>query len=114
MTTLRHGQGDVDEGGDGQRAAREGLLKRLAFEQFHRDERWIGPDVVDGTDVGMIERGGRARFPLKAFQSVSYLIGKPGTWSSMLTFLYEIIEQGLFLAGQINFTSNPHFASLIG
>ena len=24
------------------------LLESLAFEQFHRDERWIGADIGDG------------------------------------------------------------------
>jgi hypothetical protein len=34
----------------------EPLLERLTFEQLHRDERRIGADVVDGADVGVVER----------------------------------------------------------
>jgi hypothetical protein len=47
--------------------AREALPQRLAFEQFHRNERLaLGlADVVDGADVRMIERRRRTRFPLK-------------------------------------------------
>ena len=50
------------------RAASEPLLECLAFEQLHRDERWIGADIVDGADVGVVERRGRPRFPLETFQ----------------------------------------------
>ena len=49
-------QRDVNEGRDLQRAASEPLLERLAFEQLHRDERRIGADIVDGADIGMVER----------------------------------------------------------
>ena len=50
--------------------AREPLLERLAFEQFHRDERRIGADVVDRADVRVVERRGGPRFALKAFQGL--------------------------------------------
>ena len=62
------GAGDVHEDRDLDQAASEPLLECLAVEQFHRDERWIGADVVDRADIGVIERGGRPRFTLEAFQ----------------------------------------------
>ncbi len=64
--------------GQGQQAAQrkradsEQLPKRLALHQLHRDvgHRVRRVDVVDRHDVGMIERGGRARLLLEALQSV--------------------------------------------
>ena len=53
---IGHGARDVSEGQDLQRAASEPLLEGLAFEQLHRDERWIGADIVDRADIGMVER----------------------------------------------------------
>ena len=53
---IGHGEGEVHERRDVYRAAREPLLECLAFEQFHRDERRIGADIVDGADVGVVER----------------------------------------------------------
>ena len=61
-------EGDVDEDRHVHRPAREPLLERLAFEQFHRDERRIGADVVDRADVRVVERRGGSRFALKALQ----------------------------------------------
>ena len=51
-----HGECDVNEDRDLHQAASEPLLECLAFEQLHRDERWIGADIVDGADVGVVER----------------------------------------------------------
>ena len=65
---IGHGEGDVHEDRDLYRAASEPMLERLAFEQLHRDERRIGADIVDGADIGVIERRGRSRFPLETFQ----------------------------------------------
>ena len=53
---IGHGEGDVDEDRDVHRAASEPLLERLALEQLHRDERRIGADIVDGADIGVVER----------------------------------------------------------
>jgi hypothetical protein len=51
-----HAQRDLEQSRHRNGAARERLLKRLALEEFHRDERGIGTDVVDGADVWMIQR----------------------------------------------------------
>ncbi len=43
--------------------------QRVALDVFHRDERLTGGGLterVDDADVGMVERGGRARFLLEA------------------------------------------------
>jgi hypothetical protein len=53
---IGHGGGDVNERQHLQRAASQSLLQRLTFEQLHRDERWIGPDIVDRADIGVVER----------------------------------------------------------
>src|SRR5471032_2285811 len=65
---IGHGECDVNEDRDLHRAASEPLLERLAFEQLHRDERWIGADIVDGADIRVVERGGRPRFPLETIK----------------------------------------------
>jgi hypothetical protein len=57
------------EGRDLHQVALEPLVKCLAFEQLHRDERRIGADIVDGADIGVVERGGRPCFPLETFPS---------------------------------------------
>src|ERR1700747_828524 len=46
------------------------MLQRDALEKFHGDEGLaiLFADVVDGADVGMIERGGGLSFALKARQ----------------------------------------------
>ena len=62
------GARDVHEGRDLHRAASEPMLECLAFEQLHRDERWIGADIVDGADIGVVERRGGPRFTLKPLQ----------------------------------------------
>ena len=53
---IGHGEGDVDEDRHLHQAASEPLLERLAFEQLHRHERRIRADIVDGADVGVVER----------------------------------------------------------
>jgi hypothetical protein len=53
---IGHGECDVNEDRDLHQAASEPLLECLAFEQLHRDERWIGADIVDGADIGVVER----------------------------------------------------------
>jgi hypothetical protein len=63
-----NGEGDVHDHRNVQPAALEALLERLALEQLHRDERRRRPDIVDGADIGMVERRGRPRFPLETFQ----------------------------------------------
>ena len=63
-----NGECDVNEDRHLDQAASESLLECLAFEQFHRDERWIDADIVDGADIGVVERRRRPRFPLETFQ----------------------------------------------
>ena len=53
---IGNGECDVNEDRDLHQAASEPLLECLAFEQLHRDERWIGADIVDGADIGVVER----------------------------------------------------------
>ena len=50
----------------------EEMLESLAFEQFHGDEHAaVGfVDFVDGADVGVIERGGGARFSLETLDGL--------------------------------------------
>ena len=57
---------------DRQRAVRADLPQRLAVEQFGDDERRaiVHADVEDGTDVRMVERRGRVRFPLEAREPI--------------------------------------------
>jgi hypothetical protein len=49
------------------------MLQRLAFQQFHGDERllFVLPDIVDGADVWMIQSRGGACFSLKAVESLA-------------------------------------------
>ena len=51
-------------------AAGDDVLERGAIEKFHGDEGFAGvfADVVDGADVGMVQRGGGAGFAFEAFQ----------------------------------------------
>ena len=48
-------------------AALDAMLQGLAVEELHGDEGLaVGlTDIVDGADIGMIERGGRLSFALK-------------------------------------------------
>ena len=56
----------------GQAAGIEHLAKRLTVEQLRDDigDAGVGADVVDDEDVGVIQRGGRARLLLEALQAV--------------------------------------------
>ena len=55
--------------------ALDAILQRRALQAFHNDEKpvLVFADVVDGADVGMIQRGRRARFPLKSFARLRIL-----------------------------------------
>ena len=52
------------------RPTSETLLECLPFEQLHRDEWWIGADIVNGADIRMVERRSRACFPLETLQGL--------------------------------------------
>ncbi len=61
--------------------AGDAVLQRGAFHEFHGDKRLtvLLADLVDGADVGMVQRGGRARLSAKTLQSLRVLrhvIGK--------------------------------------
>jgi hypothetical protein len=53
-----------------ERAAGDDVLESGTIEKFNGDESFAGvfADIVDGTDVGMVERGGGAGFALEALQ----------------------------------------------
>ena len=48
------------------------MLERLAFEKFHGNERAALKlaDIVNGAAVGMIQRGGGARFAAESFDGL--------------------------------------------
>jgi hypothetical protein len=50
----------------------DALAERLAFEELHRNEGAVAvlANFVDCADVRVVGRGGRAGFPLKAFESL--------------------------------------------
>ena len=52
---------------EGQGTTREAIGQRLAVEQLHHQEvdAVLMPDVVDGADVRVVQRGNRARFALE-------------------------------------------------
>ena len=59
----------------------DAILQRRALQAFHNDEKpvLVFADIVDGADVGVIQRRRRARFPLKSFarlRILSQLLGK--------------------------------------
>ena len=60
----------VEESFEFERAAGDDVLERRAIEKFHGDEgaAVVFADVVDGADVGMVQRGGGAGFALEAFE----------------------------------------------
>src|SRR6516164_9271536 len=47
------------------------LAKGLALEKFHHQERMAGgfSDIIDGADIGMVERGSGPSLALEAFPS---------------------------------------------
>ncbi len=55
--------------------AREGRAQRFAFEQLLDDvgRAVVGPDVVDGGDVGMVQDTGRSGLLLEPAQAVRVL-----------------------------------------
>jgi len=57
----------VHDGHDVHRSRAQTLLERFALEQLHRDERRVGADVVDGADIRMVQRCGRAGLTLEPF-----------------------------------------------
>ena len=61
----------VDHAADRQGAAPEDRPQLPAFEQLGHDERrtLMGADVVDGQDIGVIQRRGRARFLLESLKA---------------------------------------------
>jgi hypothetical protein len=74
-------RGDFEQTFDFNRRAVDDVLKRSAFHEFHDDEgaAVVLLDVVDGTDVGMIESGGRASFALEALERLrilGHIVGK--------------------------------------
>jgi hypothetical protein len=60
--------GDAERLGDGQALLRDRLAQGLAAQVLHHDEveAVVVRDVVDGHDVGVIERGRRARLAEEA------------------------------------------------
>ena len=64
--------GDLQQLLEMDRPARDAMLQRLAFEEFHHEEgvALIFADIVDGADVGIVQRGGGAGFAAEAFQSL--------------------------------------------
>jgi hypothetical protein len=63
-----------------ERLALNGVLESLAFEVFHDDERMAAlfADFVDGTDIGMIQRGSSLGFVLEALKSLRILCDAVG------------------------------------
>ena len=51
-----------------QRTARDSVLERSPIQKFHRDKgvALLLADVMNGADVGVIQRGSRLCFPLEA------------------------------------------------
>ena len=64
---------DVDNLLDLERAGRDAIVQCLALHPFHDDERLaiVLADVVDGADVGMVQRGCGARFNAEALNGLS-------------------------------------------
>ena len=59
-----------EQGLDVQRAARDAVLQSHALEKLHGDEgvAFVLADVVNGADVGMVQRGGGLGFALETAQ----------------------------------------------
>ena len=62
--------GQREQGIEFERMARDHMLQRRAIQKLHDDERLaiLFANVVDGADVGMVERRGRFRLPAKPFK----------------------------------------------
>jgi len=63
-----------------ERPARNQMFERDAVQELHDDERVaiVLADLVDGADIGMIERGRGARFAAKAFEGL--LVSRQLVW----------------------------------
>jgi len=59
---------DVKQSLERQRAAEDQVLQRDAVEKLHGDEKAASffANVVNGADIGMVERGRRTRFAQEA------------------------------------------------
>ena len=70
---IRNLAADVEHLLDRQRLAGDSLLERAAIEQFQHDVRlpFVLADVVDGADIGVVERRDGARLSLKPFEHVA-------------------------------------------
>jgi hypothetical protein len=70
VESIRELYADIQETINGQRVAAKFLIEAMPFEKFHRDERFAIDfvDFVDGADVRVIQGGGSASLPRKAFQ----------------------------------------------
>ena len=68
---------DFEEAFEFQRARGDEVLQRGAVEEFHCDKgaAVVFADVVDGADVGMIQRGGGACFTFEAFERL-WVVGE--------------------------------------
>jgi hypothetical protein len=66
------GDGDFQQSFQLEVPARDAVLESFPFQAFHGDESApiLSADVVDGANVGMIQRRGRLRFALEADQSL--------------------------------------------
>src|SRR5690349_4138007 len=67
--------GDTEQGLELHGTARDGVFERLALKIFHGDEAFfvVLTDFVDGTNVGMVQGGGRAGFTPKSFKGLRVL-----------------------------------------
>ena len=81
IESVRDLEAQIEHGLDLQRLASDPMPERLPFQQFHGDEG--SPidfvDLVDGADVGVVQRGCSPRFPLEATEGlcvVGEFVGK--------------------------------------
>ncbi len=67
--------GHVKKIGQGQGLAGDAVFQGLAFEQLHRDEGapFKFANVVDGADIGMVQRGSGASFAAEALDGLRIL-----------------------------------------
>src|SRR5437879_6342098 len=58
---------------DGEQLCRDAMLQGSAFQKFHREKRMAAGfvNLVNGADVGMVERRSGARFSLEPFQRLA-------------------------------------------